>query len=164
MEKRVKVSGVDHSNGFLLGSHTLVNEVAGNLKSSLSCSLAVTCLEHIKLAVLNGELHILHIAVVLFKCGANLCELLESLGELLLHLVDVHRRTNACNNVLALCVCKELAEQTLCARCGIACERNACAAVVAHVSERHGLYVYGSTPAVWDIVVAAVNVSAGVVP
>ena len=36
-------------------------------------------------------------------------ELLVNLGENFLHLLDRHRSTNACNDVLALCVHKELA-------------------------------------------------------
>ena len=164
MEKCIEVSGVDHQNGLFLCSHTLVNEVASDLKSSLSCTLAVTGLEHIELAVLNGELHILHISVVVFKSLANLCELLECLGELLLHLCDVHRCTNARDNVLALCVCQELTEQTLFACSGVTSERNACTAIVAHVTESHGLNVNGGAPAVGDIVISSVNVSSGVVP
>ena len=62
-------------NGFFFGAHTLVNEVAGDLESSLSGSLTVTGLEHIELAVFNGELHILHIAVVIFEVVADLDEL-----------------------------------------------------------------------------------------
>ena len=164
MEKGVEVSGLDHKNGLFLGSHSLVNEVAGNLESSLSGSLAVTGLEHEELAVLDGELHVLHISVMILKDLANLLELIESLGELLLHLGYLHGSTYACDDVLALCVGEELTEEALGAGCGVAGERNAGAAVIAHVAERHGLDVNGSTPRIGDIVVAAIDVCAGVVP
>ena len=94
----------------------------------------------------NCELHILHIAIVIFKCFADVLKLLERFGELLFHLCNLHRRTNAGNDVLALSVCKEFAEKTLCAGSGVTRECNACTAVVAHVAERHHLNVYGCTP------------------
>ena len=112
----------------------------------------------------NGEFHILHIAVVVFKSLANVLKLLEGFGEFFFHFGNVHRSTNACNNVFALCVCKELAEETLGAGSRVACERNACAAIVAHIAERHHLNVNGGTPGIRDIVIAAVNVCTGVVP
>ena len=137
MEESIEVSGIDHRNSLFLCSHALVNEVAGDLESSLSGSLAVSGLEHVELAVLNGELHVLHISVVVLESSANLLELLESLGELLSHLSDGHGSTNACNNVLALSVCKELTHELLLAGSGISCEGYAGTAVVAHVTECH---------------------------
>ena len=146
MEKCVKVSRIDHLNSLLLVDHSLVNEVTSDLESCLSCSLTVTCLEHEELTVLNCELHILHISVMILKSMANILELLESLGELVRHLGNLHRSTNTGNNVLTLCVGKELAEETLFACCGVTCESNACTAIVAHVTESHGLNVNSSTP------------------
>ena len=37
----------------------LVHQIAGDLQSSLSGTLAVTGLQHIQVAILKGELHIL---------------------------------------------------------------------------------------------------------
>ena len=164
MEKCIKVTGIDHSNSLLLIDHTLVNEVAGDLKRRLSGTLTVTGLEHIELARLNGEFHVLHITVVILKDSTNLFKLSESLGELVRHFGNRHRSTNACNNVLALCVCKELAHKSALTCSGVASEGNACTAIVAHITERHHLYVNSGTPRIRNIVVAAVNVSTGVVP
>ena len=146
VKKRVKVAGIYHKNGFLFGSHAFVNKIAGNLQRRLSGSLAITGLEHIKLAVFNGELHILHVSVMIFKGGANINKLLEGFGELLLHFVDVHGCANTSNNVLALSVGKEFAEEPFSAGGGVAGEGNAGAAVIAHIAEGHGLNVYGSAP------------------
>ena len=112
----------------------------------------------------NGELHILHIAVVVFKSLANILKLLECLGEFFFHFGNVHRSTNACNNVFALCIGKELTEKALSACSRVAGERNACTAIVAHIAERHHLNVNGSTPGIRDIVITTVNVCTGVVP
>ena len=146
MKKGVKVSGIDHSNSFLLGSHALINEVTSDLKSSLCGSLTISGLKHIELAVLNGELHILHVSVVLLKGSAYILELCECFRELLFHLGDVHRSSYTCNNVLALCVGKELTEEALSAGSGISGECNTGSAIIAHVTESHGLYVYSGTP------------------
>jgi len=164
MEQRVERAGLDHGDGFLLVDHALVHEVAGDLESGGGGALAVTGLEHIELSVLDGELHILHIAVMILKDLADVLELLESLGELLGHLGNGHRGTDAGDDVLALRVGQELAHELLLAGGGVAGEGNAGAAVVAHVAERHGLDVDGGAPGIGDIIVAAIDVRAGVVP
>ena len=85
----------------------------------------------------NGELHVLHISVMVFESSANALELLESLGEFICHFLNVHRGTNACNNVLALRVGEEFTKETLFAGCRVTGEGNAGSAVVAHVAEGH---------------------------
>ena len=164
VKESVKVSGVDHKNGLLLALHALVNEVASDLKSSLSGSLTVSGLEHIELLVLNGELHILHIAIMLFENAADLNELSVSCGELLCHHFYLHGGSDACNNVLALCVYKELTHKLLLTRSRVSGECNARTAIVTHITECHCLYVYCGTPRVGNIVVTSVNVRSGVVP
>ena len=146
MKKCIKISRIDHCNSFLFCSHSLVNKVTSDLKSSLSSSLSVTCLKHIKFSVLYSKLHILHVAVVILECSTNLNELLESLREFLLHLFDMHRCTNAGNNVLALSVCEELTEKSLLACSRITCESNTCSAVITHITESHRLNIYCCTP------------------
>ena len=114
--------------------------------------------------MLDGELHVLHIPVVILEDAADLDKLRKSSRELLLHLGNVHRSADTGNDVFALCVGKELAEQALVAGRGVAGEGNARAAVIAHVAEGHGLDVDGSTPGIRDVVVPAVYIRAGVVP
>ena len=146
MQQRVEVGGIDHGYRFLLGSHALIYQVACDLESGLCRPLAVTCLEHEQLAVLYGELHILHIAVVILQRRAYGLELCKCLRELLLHLGDMHRCTDTGYDVLALCIGQELAEQTLGARSGITGKCNTRTAVIAHIAECHGLYVDCCTP------------------
>ena len=64
MKQCVKVSRVDHGNSFFLCTHAFIHQVACDLQSSLSGSLAVSGLQHVQLAVLYGKLHILHVSVV----------------------------------------------------------------------------------------------------
>ena len=164
MKQSVKVTRIDHCNSLFLCSHALIYEVTCDLKSSLSSSLTVTCLQHVQFLVLNSKLHILHISVVIFQSLANLYELSVSFRELLFHLSDRHRSTNAGNNVLALCVDQELTHQFLLACSRVTCEGNTSTTVIAHVTESHGLYVYSSTPGVRDIVVTTVYVCTRVIP
>ena len=164
VEQGVEVSRVYHGNGFALGDHALIDEVACDLECCLSGALAVAGLEHVELAVFDGELHVLHITVMVFKNLANGCKLFKCLGELLCHLCDGHRGAHACNDVLALCVGKELAHKLLLAGCGVTGEGNTGAAVVAHVAKGHHLDIDSGAPAVGDIIIAAVNICTGIIP
>ena len=164
MKKCIQVTRIDHCNSFFLCSHALVNKVAGDLQSSLCSSLTVTCLKHIQFTMLYSKLHILHISVMCFQSMAYFLELFECLRELLLHLGDVHRCTNAGNNVLALSVGQELTEQSVLACSRVTGKCNTGTAVVAHVTESHHLYVNSCTPGIRDIVVTTVYVCSRVVP
>src|SRR5574344_2760564 len=68
VKKGIEVTWLNHYNRFLRCSHSLVNQVAGDLHSGLRGSLAVARLKHVQLAVLNGKFHILHVAVMLLEC------------------------------------------------------------------------------------------------
>ena len=116
---------------------SLINQITRNPESSRSCSLTVTALEHIELLVLYCELHVLHIMVVILKSLTNLDELCVSIWELLLHLSDWHWCTNTGNNVLALCVDKELTHKLLLTCCRVTSKCNTCTAIVTHVTESH---------------------------
>ena len=164
VEQGVKVARVDHQNGLLLVDHAFIDEVARDLERSLRGALAVAGLEHEELAVLDGELHVLHVVIVVLQRGADLHELVERFGELLLHLGDGHRGADAGHDVFALRVGEELAHELLLAGGGVTRERDAGAGVFVQVAEHHRHDVDGSAPGVGDVVVAAVDVRARVVP
>ncbi len=164
MQQGVQIAGIDHHDGLLLVDHALVHQIAGDLQRGGRGALAVAGLQHEELAVLHGELHVLHIPVMLLQRLADLLELGKGLGELFGHLVDGHGGAHAGHNVLALGVGEELAHELLLAGGGVAGEGDAGAAVVAHVAEDHHLHVDGGAPAVGDVVIPAIHVGAGVVP
>ena len=164
MQQRIQVAGVDHGHRLCLCLVALIYQVTGNLQSSLGSSLTVTALQHVQLLVLNGELHILHIMVVVLQNLTYLDELFICLGELLLHLRDGHGSTHACNHVLTLSILQELTHQLLLAGGRVTGESNACAGLIVQVSEHHGHNVYRSTPGIRDIIVTTVHICAGVVP
>ena len=101
---------------------------------------------------------------MVLKGFADFLELLECRGELLGHLGDGHRRADTGHNVFALGVGQELTHELLLAGSGVARESNTRAAVIAHVAEGHHLHVNSSAPGIGDVVIAAVNIGAGVVP
>ena len=101
-------------------------EVASDFESSLSSSLTVTALKHIKLFVFNCEFHILHIMIVIFEDVANLNEVCISFREFFFHLSDWHRSTNTCNNIFALCVDEELTHKLVFTGCRVTSECNTC--------------------------------------
>ena len=121
-------------------------------------------MQHVELSVLNGKLHVLHIAVVCFQRIADLDELLVAFRHNLGQLIDRLRSTDACDNVLALCIHQEFAEQLLFAGRRVTGKRNACAGGVAHIAERHHLNVDSSTPGIRNVVHSSVDVCTRVVP
>ena len=164
MQQGIQLLGLHAQDSLLLGDHALVHQVACDLQSSLCGTLAVTGLQHIQVAVLNGELHILHIAEVVLQTGCDLNELIVHLRHLILQVADGRRSAHAGNNVLALCIDQVLAHQLLSAGGGVTGESNAGAGTVAGVTKGHLLHVDSGAPLVGDLVHLAVNVCTGVVP
>ena len=73
-------------NSLFFGDHAFVHQINGDFQSGGSGALAVSGLEHVELAVLNGEFHILHVAVVVFERLRDVHKLLVHLGHDLLEL------------------------------------------------------------------------------
>ena len=164
MQQGVQLLGLNAQDSLLLGDHALVHQVAGDLQSGLSGTLAVTSLQHEQLAVLDGELHILHVAEVVLQAAGDLDELSVDLRHLVLQLADGRRSTDTGNDVLALSVDQVLAHQLLGAGGGVTGKGNAGTGVHAGVTEGHLLHVDSGAPLVGDLVHLTVNVGTGVVP
>ena len=164
MQQCVELLRLYLHDSLLLGAYALVYEVNCNLERCLSGTLAVTGLEHIELAVFDGELHILHIAVVLLEAAGNVNELIVNLRHGVGQCGNRLRGADACYNVLALCVHQELAVQLLLAGCRVTGKCNAGARSLAHVAEYHRLNVDCGAPGVRNVIHAAVGVGTRVVP
>lgn len=164
VQERIELLGLDAQHGLALGNHALVDEVARDLQRRLCGALAVAGLEHVELAVLDGELHVLHILKVVLKAVGDRHELVIHLRHLLLQMADRARGTHACDDVLALCIDEVLAHELLRARGRVAREGHARAGAVAGVAERHLLDVDGGAPLIGDLVHLAVDVRARVIP
>ena len=95
-------SGLMREHRVFFGDELLVGHVHGHVERRGRCALAGPRLQHVKRAVLDGELHVLHVAVVFLKFFSNFFELPVDLGHQLLHFGQVHRRADARDHVLAL--------------------------------------------------------------
>ena len=164
MEQGIELLGLDAHDGLVLGNHAFVHKVDGDLEGGGGGALAVTGLEHVELAVFNGKLHVLHIAVMGFELVCNGGKLLVHLGHVLFELSNGRGSTHAGNHVLSLGVDEVFAEEGLFAGGRVAGKGNASAGVFVQVTKHHGLHVDGGAPAVGDVVHAAIDVGAGVVP
>ena len=143
----VKLVGLDAEDGFLLRDEAFAHHVDGDANRGQAGALAVARLQHVELAILDGELEILHVAIVLFHAPRDVLQLLVNLGHALLKLADGVGRAHAGDHVLALRVHQVLAEEHMLAGGGIAREAYAGAGVFAQVAEDHGLHVDGGADA-----------------
>ena len=164
VQQGVQLLGLDAQNSGLFVDNALVDQVAGNLQSGLGGTLAVTGLQHEELAILDGELHVLHILVVVLEAGCDLNELIVDLGHLLMQLADGRGSTDTSDDILALGIDQVLAHQLLLAGGGVTGEGNAGAGTHTGVTEGHLLHVDSGAPLVGDLVHLTINVGAGVVP
>ena len=163
----------------LLVDFTGTKEIHGNLHHSGTCTFTVTSLEHPELAVLNRELHILHIFVIVFETVCNCYELGSTVGHRLFEgrifgtaLLfgntlkgspsagtfdsDLLRSTDAGNDVFTLSVDKVFTVEKVFTRSSITAESHTCCGVIAHVAIYHGLYVYSGTPFFRNLIHAAI--------
>ena len=164
MEQRVQIAGINHGYCFFFSAHAFIHKITCNLQRSLRCSLAVTALQHVQFSVFNGEFHVLHITVMLFKQAADFFKFSICFRELIFHLGNRHGSTNTRNNVFTLGIHKEFAHQFVFACCGITGKCNACAGIVIQVAEYHGHNIDCCAPAVRNIIISAIYICAGVVP
>ena len=164
MEQLIEGFRFDTRKRFFFGDQTFIDHINGYFQRCLSGTLAVSCLKHEQTAVVDREFHILHIAVMVFKSLRGSCELFVYFRHVVLQAADFFRRTDAGNDVFALCVDQIFAVQLAFACSRVSCERNACTGVVAHVPEDHALYVNGCAVIMRDFVEVSVNNGSRIVP
>jgi len=163
-EELVELVGGVAEDGRLPVDEFLAHHIDGEFERGGCGALAVARLEHEELAVLDGELDVLHVGEVLLKDGADAEELGVGLREVLLQAGDGLGCADSGDDVLALGVDEELAVELVGAVGGVAGEGDAGAGVVAGVAEDHGLDVDGGAPVGGDVVLLAVDDGAVVHP
>ncbi len=146
MKQRIQITRIDHRYRFLFCPVSFIDQIAGDLKSCGSCPFSAAALKHVKLFVFNRKLHILHIMVMILQGAAYIDKFCVCFREFLLHLRDRHRRTNACYNVLSLCVDQELSHHFLFSGSRVTCKRNARTGFIIQVSEYHRHYADSCSP------------------
>ena len=102
MQQRVKLLGVNRRERLRLVEQPLGDRVHGEAHGGLGRPLRAAGLEHVEPAVLDGELGVLHVAVVIFERAEDLGEPCVDIGQPVLQRADVKRRPRAGDHVLAL--------------------------------------------------------------
>ncbi len=176
MQQLVERVRLDAADRLLARDQPVACHVDGDLERRLGGALAVARLQHPQLAALDGELHVLHVAVMGFQPLYRRFELGEGVrhgrlergelgvGGLARRLGEVLRGANAGYHVLALRVDEELAVERLLAGRGVTGEGDAGCRGVAHVAEHHGLHVDRRAPIGGDIVQLPIGDGARVHP
>ena len=164
MQELVELPGVDAHDGVLARDQSLLDHVDGRLQRGCGGALRAPRLEQVEPSVLDGELDVLHVAVVLLEPAHRLGELLERVREHLLHLGDVLGRADPRDDVLALRVGQELAVEPRLTGRGIAREGDAGSRLLALVAEDHLHDVDRRAEVVGDVVRAPVDLRPGSLP
>ena len=164
MEKLVELRRVDPRDRLFLVDQAFAGHVDGRLDRGGGGALRRARLQEVELALLDGELDVLHVAVVPLERRHRLEELVVRLGQVLAHLGERLRRADARDDVLALRVDEVLAVDARLAGRRVARERDAGRRAVALVPEHHLHDVHRGAHVVGDRVRAAVDLRARRVP
>ena len=143
-----------HGGGLV--DHALANQVDGDLHGRGRAAFARARLQHVELARLDGELEVLHLAVVLLQPRGVLLELGKDVGHGGLERGDCLRGAHAGHHVLTLSIQQILAEELPLAGVGVAREGHAGARCLAHVAEHHRLDVDRRAPIIGKTVDPAI--------
>ena len=109
MQQRVQRAGVDRRERALGRQQTLVDGVDREADRGLRGALRAAGLQHVQAAALDGELDVLHVAVVGLERAQDAQQLRVGLRQVLGQLVQRARRAHAGDDVLALRVEQEVA-------------------------------------------------------
>ena len=164
MQKLIELLRIDAQDGFFLADQALVDHVHRDAYRGRTGALAIARLQHVEFAVLDGELEILHVAIVLFQAGGDLVKLAVGRGHQRFQRRDGLRRAHARHHVFALRVHQVLAVEGFLAGGWVAGETHAGGGSIAHVAEDHGLHVHRGAQVIRDVVHLAVVDGAGVEP
>ena len=169
MQQFIKFLWLTTEDSSLLVDHTLVEEIHGYLHHSGTCTLTITCLEEPELTFLYGELHILHIMIVVLQLILQRIQLLVKFRHSLFHrrifsntlllrdactlspalrtnLSNLLWRTDTSHYVLTLCIDEILTIEEILAITSIAREANTSSRSITHITEYHRHHRHGCTP------------------
>ena len=171
VEQLVELLGLAAQYGCLLVDESLAHKVHGNLDHGCAGALAVAGLQEPQLALLYGELHVLHVVVVVLQlvldgvelsiylrhsflhggilgcalCLADACTLCPALAA---DLGNLLRGADTGHHVFALSIDEVLTVEEVLAITCVAAEANACSGGVTHIAEHHGHHADGCAPLV----------------
>ena len=111
-------------------------------------ALAVSGLQNVEATFLHRKFEVLHVLEVMFKNRADFHQLFVRCRHFFRQIANRMRRPHTGDDIFALRVNQIFTIEHLLAGCGVACETDARAGVVAHVSEHHRLHVRRGTDVV----------------
>ena len=164
MQQLVELRRVDPADRLLARDQPLVDHRDRRLQRRRRGPLRRARLQQVELLVLDGELDVLHVAVVLLEPSHRLDQLVVGLRQHVAHRLDRLRRADPGDDVLALRVREELAVEAGLAGRRVARERDAGARAVALVAEDHLHDVDRGAEVVGDVVRPPVDLRARRVP
>ena len=176
VKKLVERDRIDPQKRLVARDQPFLGHFHGHAKRCRAGPLAVAGLQHIELVLLNGELDVLHVAVMGLELRAHRVELGEHLGHRLFHRRlalagglarrpgQRQRGADAGNDILALGVDQILAIEAVLTSRGIAGEGDTGGAILAHIAEHHRLDVHRRAPGGGDVVQTAIGCGTGVHP
>ncbi|CDA56886.1 uncharacterized protein BN731_02022 [Prevotella sp. CAG:604] len=169
VQQFIKFLWLTTEDSSLLIDHTLVKKIHSNLHHCGTSTLTVTCLEEPEFTFLYGELHILHIMIVILQLILQRIQFLVKFRHSLFHrrifsyalllrdtctlspalrtnLSNLLWRTDTSHYVLTLCIDEILTIEEILAITSIAREANTSSRCIAHITEYHRHHRHGSTP------------------
>ena len=164
VQELVELARVDPCDRLLAVDQALGGHVDRGADRGRRRALRRARLQEVERPLLDGELDVLHVAVVPLELLHRLDQLLVRLRQPLLHLLEGLRRPDAGDDVLALRVDEVLAVHALLAGRRVAREADAGRRLLAPVPEHHLDDVDGRADVVGDRVRSPVDLRARVVP
>ncbi len=135
----------------------LLEHVHGELEGGGGGPFAVAGLQHEKLAILDGELDVLHILEMLLERSADPEQFRVAFGHQLLQLEDRLRCAHASHDVFSLGIDQKLAVEFVHAVGRVASEGDAGSGVRAGIAIDHGLHVDRRAPILGNVVFPAID-------
>ena len=169
MQQLIELRRIDPADSFLLGDQTLGRHIDGDPEGRFGGSFAAARLQHPEFTLLDGELHVLHVFVMIFQLGADIAQFLEQARHVFFHrrqagvVVFLFRHgqglgcADARHHIFALGVDQIFAVKGVIAGGRVAGEADTGGGTVAHIAKHHGLNIDGGAPFLGNIVEPAVN-------
>ena len=109
MEEKIHLFRFNPVNRFLAGNQSLLDHLHCNPDFRLGGSFSVTGLEYPQGSTFDGELHVLHVAVMLFQLACNFTELVINFREFCFQLTDRFRHADSRHHIFSLGIHQKIA-------------------------------------------------------
>ena len=137
IEDTFNIARLNTHNRFFFGDKSFIYHIDGHSERSGRRTLTGTALEHIEFTFFYGELHILHIFVVVFQKSADFAELIIGFFIFFFKLGEFNRRTDTRNDVFTLRIKEVIAVEYVFTAIGIARKADAGTGGIPFVTEYH---------------------------